>query len=120
VLVVGLTVAVVLDVVGVVPCVVEVLELPGVVVCVVMLVVEPSGSVTGVLVLEVLLVALVLLVTRVLLVTLVLVTPVPGGRLVVVVLVTTIGAGHAVGAGAFRATKRPGRSFPIFPPKRRQ
>jgi len=86
---------------------------------VVELVVEPRGSVPVVMVVDVLLVALVVLVTFVLLVTLVLVGPVPGGRLVVV-LVATIGDGQASGAGAFRATKRPGLSLPILPPKRRQ
>ncbi len=39
---------------------------------------------------------------------------------VVVVLVSTTRDGHAVGAGAFRATKRPGLSLPMVPPKRRQ
>jgi hypothetical protein len=39
---------------------------------------------------------------------------------VVVVLVSTACDGHAIGAGAFRATKRPGLSLPIVPPKRRQ
>lgn len=81
---------------------------------------EPGAFVVDVIeLLEVLLVALVL-VTFVLLVTLVLVGRVLGGRLVVVVLVTTIGTGHAVGAGALCATKRPGLSLPILPPKRRQ
>ena len=117
VLVVGLTVVVVLEVV----VVVEVLELPGVVGAGVVLVVEPTGSGDCVvLVTDVLLVTLVLLVTFVLLVTLLVVGPVPGGRLVVVVLVTTIGSGQAIGAGALRAAKRPGLSLPILPPKRRQ
>jgi hypothetical protein len=57
---------------------------------------------------------------RVLLVTLVVVGRVPGGRLVVVVLAPTIGFGHAFGAGALCATKRPGLSLPILPPKRKQ
>lgn len=39
---------------------------------------------------------------------------------VVVVLVPTMRAGHALGAGALRATKRPGLSLPIVPPKRKQ
>ena len=39
---------------------------------------------------------------------------------VVVVLGRTMMAGHALGAGALRATKRPGLSLPIVPPKRRQ
>ena len=82
--------------------------------------VDPTGSGACVVVVsDVLVVAPVLLVTRVLLVTLVLVGPVPGGR-VLVVLVATIGAGHAPGAGAWRATKRPGLSLPILPPKSRQ
>jgi len=88
---------------------------------VVLVVVVPTGSVAGTLVADVLLVALVLLVTFVLLVTLVLVGRDPGGRLVVVVVPgAAIGAGQAIGAGAFRATKRPGRSLPILPPNRRQ
>jgi hypothetical protein len=41
-------------------------------------------------------------------------------EVVVVVLVPTTIAGHALGAGAFRATKRPGLSLPIVPPKSRQ
>jgi hypothetical protein len=41
-------------------------------------------------------------------------------EVVVVVLVPTTSAGHALGAGAFRATKRPGLSLPIVPPKSRQ
>jgi hypothetical protein len=53
-------------------------------------------------------------------VTLVVVGRVPGGRLVVVVLAPTIGPGHALGAGALCATKRPGLSLPILPPKRKQ
>jgi hypothetical protein len=71
-------------------------------------------------VVEVLVDVAVLLVGRVVLVTLVLVGRVPGGRLVVVVLVATIGAGHAAGAGALCATKRPGLSLPIRPPNSRQ
>jgi hypothetical protein len=60
------------------------------------------------------------LVVDVLVVTLVLVGRVPGGRLVVVVLGPETGRGHASGAGALCATKRPGRSLPIRPPKRKQ
>jgi hypothetical protein len=41
-------------------------------------------------------------------------------EVVVVVVVPTTSAGHALGAGAFRATKRPGLSLPIVPPKSRQ
>lgn len=80
----------------------------------VVLVLEPTGSVAveGV----VLLVEVVLPAPTLVLV----VGPVPGGRLVVVVLDTTTGAGHASGAGAFRAAKRPGLSFPTLPPKSRQ
>jgi len=88
---------------------------------VVLVVVVPTGSVAGTLVADVLLVALVLLVTFVLLVTLVLVGREPAGRVVVVVvLVAATGAGHAMGAGAFRAANRPGLSLPILPPNRRQ
>lgn len=120
-LVVGRTVDVVLEVVGEGALVVEVLEPPGVVGEGVVLVVEPRGNGDSVeLVTDVLLVAPVLLVTFVLLVTLLVVGPVPGGRLVVVVLDATIGAGHAIGAGALRAAKLPGLSLPILPPKRRQ
>jgi hypothetical protein len=43
-----------------------------------------------------------------------------GPEVAVVVLVPTTSAGHALGAGAFRATKRPGLSLPIVPPKSRQ
>lgn len=50
----------------------------------------------------------------------VLVGRVPGGRLVVVVLAPMVGAGQVAGAGALCATKRPGLSLPILPPKRKQ
>jgi hypothetical protein len=39
------------------------------------------------------------------------------GRLVVVVTAAGYGSGHADGAGAFRAAKRPGASFLTLPPK---
>src|SRR4029453_8451815 len=58
------------------------------------------------------------LVVDVLVVTLVLVGRIPGGRLVVVVLGPAIGPGHASGAGALCATKRPGLSLAMLPPAR--
>ena len=42
------------------------------------------------------------------------------GRLVVVVTVAGYGSGHAVGAAARRAAKRPGASFRTLPPKSAQ
>ena len=50
----------------------------------------------------------------------VLVGRVPDGRVVVVLVAPDVGAGHAAGAGALCATKRPGLSLPIFPPNRKQ
>lgn len=114
VLVGGATVAVVLEVVGVGGCVLlvvgaggRVLLVVGVGGCVLVVVVSTGGGGDVVeLVVDV--------------VTLVLVGRVPGGRLVVVVLATTIAVGHALGAGALYAAKRPGLSLPILPPNRKQ
>jgi len=44
----------------------------------------------------------------------------PGGRVVLVVLGPASTGGHASGAGALCATKRPGLSLPILPPNRKQ